>query len=139
MRRSEIAEKFNNSKQKIRKDMWEYIGISIIFVLTIILFYLEIDDMNQIRIVDNPTFTGEVINKETSSFPPWGGVAIHQSYRLHIVGEYINGGETVQIDRVFKVSSSWYERFEVGDLIYHSPPIDVQEIFIGVTVGFRSL
>ena len=36
--------------------------------------------------------------------------------RCHIAGEYQDGDETIQVDRVFVVSSDLYEQFDVGDV-----------------------
>lgn len=119
MRRNKIAVKFSDWKQNVRKNAEEIFCIATIIIFVVVAVYSGISCMNQIRIVENPTFTGEVVGKESRYLFPWVGVSTRQMHQLHIVGEYFNGEETIQIDRVFVVSHSWYNRFEVGDLIFH--------------------
>ena len=102
------------------------IHLSLFLILLALLCYSEIDCRNQIKIVENPTFTGEVVGKETRYFPPWAGASLYQLRQLHIVGEYFDGEEIIQIDRVFAVSASWYSRYEVGDFIGNTHHLTVR-------------
>lgn len=121
MNREKIDKEFN---KKIREELF-YITIFIvisIIVLTGAFFYEEHLD-NQIRnLINDPTFTGEIVNKEATTRHMGLGISrLNQvtTFRLHIIGEYKEGNEIIHINQTFKVSRYWYNRFEIGDLIYH--------------------
>ena len=95
------------------------IAASILFIA--ILIYSVYDHINwqyTNNIIHNPTFTGTVVGTETTTEQinrVWGG-SVH---RLHIIGEYTSGNETIQVDHVFVVSSDIFYQFEKGDTISH--------------------
>ena len=112
--------------------------ITLAFILIALVLY-EIHLENQFQVVNNSTFVGEVINKESTTRS--AGVGIwnqHTTHRLHIVGEYIEDGVVVHVDRVFIVSRYWYDRFEIGDLICHPYPPYVTEVELTEGVGHVS-
>jgi len=79
------------------------------------LFY-EIYLESQIQVINDSTFVGEVVGKESNnSILGFGN-------RLHIIGEFIENDEVIQIDRTFRVSQNWYNKFSVGDRICHPYP-----------------
>jgi len=85
MRNNEIAAKFSNWKQKISENADVIFCTTILIIYIAFLCYSEISYMNQIRIVENPTFTGEVVGKETGYFPPWSGAAMYYVRQLHVI------------------------------------------------------
>jgi len=71
--------------------------------------HFENNRRNEIyTLINNPTFRGEVVNTQSISrsrgFSPFRRSTEH---RLHIVGEYVYDNETIQVDRVFIVSSTY--------------------------------
>jgi len=113
-------DKFEDLKEKMNKHIAAiFFMVFLVFLLICTAFYQNHLE-NQISIVDNPTFSGEVAGKEsiTRNAGMWF-LGQHTTHRLHIIGQYIEGDETIYIDRVFTVSAYWYNKFEIGDLIYH--------------------
>jgi len=88
--------------------------VSLFLIIAVAVY--SIHQRNQINIINDPTFVGEVVGKEATT---QRSSVIRQTitYRLHITGEYIKDGETVQVDRDFIVSKELYDRFEIGDVI----------------------
>jgi len=102
--------------------IWGIVCIAMLAFVVIwgVLYSNHLD--NQLRnIIDNPTFIGEVVNKKSIS-RNIGIVPFNHSitYRLHIIGAYMEGDEMIHVDQVFTVTHYWYSKFETGDLIYHS-------------------
>jgi len=67
-------------------------------------------------LISNPTFVGEVVDKE-SGWRGGFGITAYTEHRLHIVGQYYYDGEKIQVDSIFIVPRSQYRQFNVGDLI----------------------
>ncbi|MCL2591965.1 MAG: hypothetical protein FWD82_01245 [Defluviitaleaceae bacterium] len=101
----------------IRKYAIIIISAMIFLALIIVIAALNFRFHNQINnTINNPTFVGEVIGKYSSSHT----ILIPRTqYSLHIIGEYIGYNEIIQVDKVFIVSRSIYNRFSIGDIIYH--------------------
>ena len=92
--------------------VWLFMIIPMIFYIV----YLH----NQHEIINNPTFVGEIIGKESVIHRVGAsGVIGVTEYRLHIAGEYIKNNKTIQVNRVFIVSADIYNQHEVGDIISH--------------------
>ena len=105
------------------EDTIFYLCITILVIgVTIAAFLYDIHLDNQISsVIDNPTFIGEVVNKEsTTRNLGFGRYNQIMTYRVHIIGEYMDGGEVIHVDRVFEITRRWYNMLEIGDLIYPS-------------------
>jgi len=94
------------------------VAITALFILSavIILYYINLN--NHWEIINHPTFTGEVIGKE--SVTRNAGVSLimkYTEYRLHISGEYTEDNRTIQIDRTFIVPSDIYNNYNIEDFI----------------------
>ena len=94
------------------------------FFLAIAMLYGVLYDKhidNQLSsVINNPTFFGEVIEKEEIIHRVgFGTFNQFTTFRLHIIGEYLEDDEVILVDQVFTATSYWFNRFEIGDLIYH--------------------
>jgi len=109
------------------KNIKENIAIAIpVILVALFLTWTIYDDFSRrnevYKFINNPSFLGEVVDKDYLRHGGRGFVwplmsMGYTEYRLHIVGEYLYGNETVQLDRVFIVPRYLYEQFEIGDLI----------------------
>jgi len=106
-----------------RMNTWLFV----VFIIAVLAFTIAAEihinanlDYQISKVIHNPTFVGEVVDKESVTRRV-GAKPFDQltTLRLHIVGQYVkDGDEVVHIDQVFTVTRYWYDRFEVGDLIY---------------------
>jgi|GEM_PF-5982578 len=67
-----IAAKFIDWKQNVRENVEIIFCAALVIISVVMIVHYKINDMNQIRIVENPTFAGEVVGKEIHYVPPWG-------------------------------------------------------------------
>ena len=81
------------------------------------------NDMN--NMLNSPNFTGVVTSRRylIEHFR----IAIPRgytrtTYRLRILGEYIDGDERIPIDQYFIVSEEMFHRFQIGDVFTNRPP-----------------
>ena len=71
-------------------------------------------------VIDNPTFIGEVADREVIIRRTGHGVGWeHHQFFLHIVGSYIYDDETIYVDRYFPVPQYLFHQFNIGDVISH--------------------
>jgi len=68
-------------------------------------------------LLNNPTFIGEVVDKEFVWSGGFSTVTRHTEHRVHIIGEYIYDNEVIQVDRIFIISRYLYNQFDIGDLV----------------------
>ena len=94
-----------------------------LITLTLVgLIYVDINRRSEFyRIINHPTFVGEVVDK-VSIQRNIGGMSLwgYVERRLYIIGKYHNEEGIVQIDRAFIVPQYLYEKFEIGDTIVGS-------------------
>ena len=100
----------------IRKheDIIVIIVIWLLFFAVLLFCHIKWNYTN--NIIHNPTFIGTVVGAESTTklvTRIWK-VPVH---RLHIIGEYLEGDEIIQVDRVFVVSAEIFYQFEEGDTI----------------------
>ena len=77
-------------------------------------------DTGSSSIINDPTFVGEVVDKEIVLLRIGLSPATRmREHRLHIVGKYYVDDERVEVDRIFIVSAEIFNRYEVGDIISH--------------------
>ena len=93
-----------------------FVFFAVILTCMFVLFYHVRLEM-QIQVINNPTFVGEVVGKESLNHFSVLGIPIRR--QLHIVGEYVEDDVVIQVNRTFRVSRYWYDKFNVGDLICH--------------------
>ena len=67
-------------------------------------------------ILNNPTFVGEVVDKEIRRINITQLLS-HNQYRLYLVGHYLENDIKVQIERVFIVNSKFFHQHDIGDVI----------------------
>ena len=101
----------------------------IVFVLFILAFAFIVKGQvsgsftarsSDIYTINNPSFVGEVIAKDSEIYQITATSIPVIFYRLHIVGEYLSDDkEIITFDRVFYVTRQIYNRYEVGDIISH--------------------
>ena len=92
----------------------------VLAIVIVVLSLYEVRARGEINsILDNPSFVGEVIEREVRRTRGMTFMSEFTQYRLHIVGEFIEDNEIIQIDRVFIVSSELFNRFAEGDVIYY--------------------
>ena len=95
-----------------------FIVLIFIIVLAVLIYFAYYRSTNSI--IHDPTFVGEVINKETVKQQINIGMTIprHQVlHRLHIIGTYYAENQRVYVDRIFTVTDAIYNHFEIGDII----------------------
>jgi len=100
---------------------------TIVFIAVLVfMIFLGVRNNNQLNsqlrdIINNPTFIGEVVNKEsiTRNARPLAAIP-STTFQLHIIGAYMEGDEVIHVDQLFTITHYWYRKFEIGDLIYHS-------------------
>ena len=68
-------------------------------------------------ILNNPSFVGEVVNKETRRLNGMSPMLSYTQYRMHIVGHYYIIDKKVQIDRIFIVNSELFHLYDIDDVI----------------------
>jgi len=76
------------------------------------------------NVINNPTFTGEVVGKDTVVRHYGFTMTPVTEFRLHIVGEYIKNDKTIYVDRFFTVSRFIYSHFGTGDIICHGDSLN---------------
>ena len=81
-------------------------------------------------VIHDPTFVGIVVDKETRRehlmFTGPGFLV----YRLHVIGEFVENGETVQVDRWFSVSRRMFNQFRIGDTIPHPDTDETYDTYV---------
>lgn len=105
---------------KLKKDTILMILASIIFISMIV--YLVSNQRANDKIINSihdPTFVGTVVGKETSTGSFGTFAPRFTVHRMHIIGEFIEGSERIQVNHVFVVPAEMYHRFEIGDVISH--------------------
>jgi len=113
-----IESNFKFLRGEINIDLPKVIITLALIAIFVVADVIDNNLKNEINIIYNPAFVGEVVDKESFRLNPlvmfpFGSMR----YQLHIVGEFIEDNETIQLDRVFTVSHSVYNRFEIGDII----------------------
>lgn len=68
-------------------------------------------------ILNNPSFIGEVADKEVRHLIGMTFFTTDRQYRLYIVGHYLEENEKVEVDRTFIVSSDLFQLYDVGDIV----------------------
>lgn len=102
----------------------KYVAIIISIIAIILTIFMTLHDerarSNELAVLSNPSFVGEVVGKESVLRHAGGGMLMrHTEYRLHIVGQYLENYELRQVDRVFTVPRSFYAKYNIGDIISH--------------------
>jgi len=105
-------------------DGYFVVAFAIVFLAITLVWAMLYDTHLDNRIsgvINNPTFVGEVVNKESITRRVGSMTAFNQitTHQLHIIGEYMEGNEVMQVDQVFTVTRRWFSKFEIGDLIYN--------------------
>jgi len=89
----------------------------IIFTLSMLYYFNKQNEL--IVIMKNPTFTGEVVRKETSELQRISALRELPIHRLYVTGTYTDGEKTLPFSRIYLVSTNLYNRYEIGDIISH--------------------
>ena len=106
------------SLEKIKEYILVIIMFCILAVVIVVLSLCEAREKEEANaILNNPSFVGEIIGRDIRHTRGMTFMSGFSQYRLHIVGELIEDNETVQIDRIFIVSSELFNRFDKGDVI----------------------
>ena len=77
------------------------------------------------NMLHSPNFTGVVVSR--NYLTEYFRIAIPQgysrtTYRLRILGVYVDGDERIPIDQYFIVPEEMFHRFHVGDVFNNIPP-----------------
>jgi len=94
------------------------IVLLILVVVTIPLSLYEHRNRNESNaILNNPSFVGEVSDKDVRHLRGMSFFMMYTQYRLHIVGHYLEESEKIEVDRVFVVSSDLFQLYDIGDIV----------------------
>ena len=100
------------------KETITAIALSLAAVLLIIYAIYSHRTENEIYdILQNPTFIGTIAGKETTT-ESFGLIGPRFTvHRLHVIGEYYEDNERIELDHIFVVSAEIYYQFEIGDIV----------------------
>ena len=102
------------------RDKEDVAIIALSLAAVLLIFYAIYNHRAEIEmnnIIHNTTFTGTVVGKETTMEGFGLAGPRFTVHRLHIIGEYFENSERIEVDHVFVVSAQMYHRFEIGDII----------------------